>query len=166
MYAVIETGGKQYRVQQGDVLSIEKLGVEAGEKVTFDKVLVVNDGTGVSVGAPCVAGASVNATVVENGKGKKVVIFKYKAKKDYRKKQGHRQPYTMVQIDEITVDGKVISAPAQEKTADASEQKADKVNLKAMKKAELIEYAKENNIEVNEKAVKDEIIAVIEAAEE
>ena len=162
MYAVIETGGKQYRVQQGDVISVEKLGVEAGEKVTFDKVLVVNDGEAVTVGTPCVEGATVGATVVENGKGKKVVIFKYKAKKDYRKKQGHRQPYTMVKIDEIAVGGKVFAAPAVEEVV---EEKAAKVNLKAMKKAELIEYAKEINIEINEKAVKDEIIAAIEAAD-
>ena len=162
MYAVIETGGKQYRVQQGDVISVEKLGVEAGEKVTFDKVLVVNDGEAVTVGTPCVEGATVGATVVENGKGKKVVIFKYKAKKDYRKKQGHRQPYTMLKIDEIAVGGKVFAAPAVEEVV---EEKAAKVNLKAMKKAELIEYAKENNIEINEKAVKDEIIAAIEAAD-
>ena len=161
MYAVIETGGKQYRVQQGDVISVEKLGVEAGDKVTFDKVLVVNDGEAVSVGTPCVEGATVGATVVENGKGKKVIIFKYKAKKDYRKKQGHRQPYTMVKIDEIAVGGKVFAAPAEE----VVEEKAAKVNLKAMKKAELVEYAKKNNIEINEKAVKDEIIAAIEAAE-
>jgi large subunit ribosomal protein L21 len=143
MYAVIETGGKQYRVQQGDVITVEKLNVEAGEKVTFDKVLVVNDGEGLTVGTPCVEGATVGATVVENGKGKKVVIFKYKAKKDYRKKQGHRQPYTMVKIDEIAVGGKVFAAPAVEEVV---EEKAAKVNLKAMKKAELIEYAKENNI--------------------
>ena len=162
MYAVIETGGKQYRVQQGDVITVEKLNVEAREKVTFDKVLVVNDGEGLTVGTPCVEGATVGATVVENGKGKKVVIFKYKAKKDYRKKQGHRQPYTMVKIDEIAVGGKVFAAPAVEEVV---EEKAAKVNLKAMKKAELIEYAKENNIEINEKAVKDEIIAAIEAAD-
>ena len=162
MYAVIESGGKQYRVQQGDVITVEKLNVEAGEKVTFDKVLVVNDGEGLTVGTPCVEGATVGATVVENGKGKKVVIFKYKAKKDYRKKQGHRQPYTMVKIDEIAVGGKVFAAPAVEEVV---EEKAAKVNLKAMKKAELIEYAKENNIEINEKAVKDEIIAAIEAAD-
>ena len=162
MYAVIETGGKQYRVQQGDVITVEKLSVEAGEKVTFDKVLVVHDGEGLTVGTPCVEGATVGATVVENGKGKKVVIFKYKAKKDYRKKQGHRQPYTMVKIDEIAVGGKVFAAPAVEEVV---EEKAAKVNLKAMKKAELIEYAKENNIEINEKAVKDEIIAAIEAAD-
>ena len=162
MYAVIETGGKQYRVKQGDVITVEKLGVEAGEKVTFDKVLVVNAGEAVTVGTPCVEGATVGATVVENGKGKKVVIFKYKAKKDYRKKQGHRQPYTMVKIDEIAVGGKVFAAPAVEEVV---EEKAAKVNLKAMKKAELIEYAKENNIEINEKAVKDEIIAAIEAAD-
>ena len=158
MYAVIETGGKQYRVQQGDVVSVEKLNVEAGEKVTFDKGLVVNDGAAVTVGTPAVEGAAVSGTVVENGKGKKVVIFKYKAKKDYRKKQGHRQPYTMVKIEEIAMGGKVFAAPAKE------EEKADKVNLKAMKKAELIDYAKEQGIEVNEKAVKDEIIAAIEAA--
>ncbi len=165
MYAVIETGGKQYRVQQGDVLSVEKLGVEAGKKVTFDKVLVVNDGTSVTVGTPFVQNAAVDATVVENGKGKKVVIFKYKAKKDYRKKQGHRQPYTMVKIDEISVGGKKTAAPAKEAVKDVAEEKPAKVNLKSMKKAELIDYAKENNIEINEKAVKDEIIAAIEAAE-
>ena len=161
MYAVIETGGKQYRVQEGDEISVEKLGAEAGEEVVFDKVLVAGEGADVKIGAPYVEGASVKSTVVENGKGQKVIIYKYKAKKDYRKKQGHRQPYTMVKIDEIAVGGKVFAAPAEE----VVEEKAAKVNLKAMKKAELVEYAKENNIEINEKAVKDEIIAAIEAAE-
>ena len=161
MYAVIETGGKQYRVQEGDIITVEKLNVEAGEKVVFDKVLVLAGEGDLKVGAPYVEGAAVAGEVVENGKGKKVIIFKYKAKKDYRKKQGHRQPYTMVKIDEIAVGGKVFAAPAEE----VVEEKAAKVNLKAMKKAELVEYAKENNIEINEKAVKDEIIAAIEAAE-
>ena len=101
MYAVIETGGKQYRVQEGDVLSVEKLGLEAGEKVEFDKVLVLSDDEGIKIGAPYVEGAKVFGEVVENGKAKKVIIFKYKSKKDYRKKQGHRQPYTMVEIKDL-----------------------------------------------------------------
>lgn len=103
MYAVVETGGKQYRVQEGDVITIEKLNVEAGESVVFDKVLAAGEGADIKVGKPYVEGCSVNASVVENGKGPKVIIFKFKAKKDYRKKQGHRQPYTMVKIESITV---------------------------------------------------------------
>ena len=97
MYAVIEAGGKQYRVQEGDVITVEKLNVEAGETVAFDKVLVLGEGKDIKVGAPY-TGDVVTGSVVENGKGQKVIIFKYKAKKDYRKKQGHRQPYTMVEI--------------------------------------------------------------------
>ncbi len=103
MYAVIETGGKQYRVQEGDEISVEKLGAEAGEEVVFDKVLVAGEGADVKIGAPYVEGASVKSTVVENGKGQKVIIYKYKSKKDYRKKQGHRQPYTTVKIDSIVL---------------------------------------------------------------
>lgn len=103
MYAVVETGGKQYRVQEGDIITIEKLNVEAGESVVFDKVLAAGEGADIKVGKPYVEGCSVNASVVENGKGPKVIIFKFKAKKDYRKKQGHRQPYTMVKIESITV---------------------------------------------------------------
>lgn len=101
MYAIIETGGKQYRVQEGDVLFIEKLNVTEGETVDFDKVLAVSNGTDLTVGAPIVEGAKVSATVEKNGKGKKIIVFKYKAKKDYRKKQGHRQPYTKVKIEKI-----------------------------------------------------------------
>lgn len=170
MYAVIETGGKQYRVQQGDVITVEKLKVEAGDRVTFDKVLVVNDGTEVKVGTPSVNGAAISGTVVENGKGKKVIIFKYKSKKDYRKKQGHRQPYTMIKIDEFSVDGKVSKAPAEKpaelkKAEEISiDEKSVKVSLKSMKKAELIAFAKENNIEINEKATNAEMMAAIEAA--
>lgn len=101
MYAIIETGGKQYRVQEGDVLFIEKLDVAAGDAVEFDKVLAVSNGSELTVGAPVVEGAKVSATVEKNGKAKKVIVFKYKAKKDYRKKQGHRQPYTKVKIEKI-----------------------------------------------------------------
>ncbi|MEA5092263.1 50S ribosomal protein L21 [bioreactor metagenome] len=101
MYAVIQTGGKQYRVSEGDVLNVEKLAVEAGENVVFDKVLtVVNDGD-VMIGKPVVEGAKVTAKVVEHGKAKKIFVFKYKAKANYRKRQGHRQPYTQVEITSI-----------------------------------------------------------------
>jgi len=101
MYAVIETGGKQYRVEEGDTIFVEKLDVEAGEKVDFSEVLVVSKDGDLVVGKPHVEGAKVEATVVEQGKGKKVIVFKYKAKKGFRKKQGHRQPYTKVKVDKI-----------------------------------------------------------------
>ena len=91
MYAVIETGGKQYRVQEGDVISVEKLNVSAGDKVTLDKVMFLSDGKTLQVGAPFVDGAKVEATAVENGKGQKVIIFKFKSKKDYRKKKSLRK---------------------------------------------------------------------------
>ena len=103
MHAIIETGGKQYKVAEGDTLFIEKLPVEAGEAVTFDKVLAVIDGENVTVGTPVVDGAKVDASVVKNGKGKKIIVFKYKPKKGYRRKQGHRQPYTKVTIGKISV---------------------------------------------------------------
>lgn len=162
MYAVIETGGKQYRVQEGDVITVEKLDAKAGDKVTFDKVLVLNDGKEMKVGTPYLD-AGVTASVVENGKGKKVIIFKYKAKKDYRKKQGHRQPYTLVEITSIA--GKAAPAAAAKEEAPVEEKKAvKKPSLKSMKKAELIEFAKENNIEINEKATNAVMIETIEAA--
>ncbi len=103
MHAIIETGGKQYKVTEGDTLFIEKLEAEAGQAITFDKVLAILDGDKATFGAPVVEGASVAATVVKNGKGKKVRIFKYNPKKGYRKRQGHRQPYTKVEIGTITV---------------------------------------------------------------
>ena len=103
LHAIIETGGKQYRVGEGDIVFIEKLPVEAGEEVTFDKVLaVMGDGT-TAIGAPVVEGAKVTAKVVKNGKGKKIHIFKYKPKKGYRRRQGHRQPYTQVQIESVVL---------------------------------------------------------------
>lgn len=103
MHAIIETGGKQFKVAEGDTLFIEKLPVEAGDNVTFDKVLAILDGDNATFGAPVVAGAKVEASVVKNGRGKKIRIFKYNPKKGYRKRQGHRQPYTKVTIGKISV---------------------------------------------------------------
>jgi len=101
MYAIIETGGKQYKVQEGDVLYVEKLDAGEGETVKFDRVLAVSKDSGLVVGAPLVSGASVSAKVEKQGKGRKIIVFKYKAKKNYRRKQGHRQPYTKVVIEKI-----------------------------------------------------------------
>ncbi|OWA33223.1 50S ribosomal protein L21 [Saccharibacillus sp. O23] len=101
MYAIIETGGKQYKVQEGDVLFIEKLEAGDGESVTFDRVLAVSKEDGLAIGTPLVSGATVTATVEKHGKGQKVVVYKYKPKKNYHKKQGHRQPYTKVTIGKI-----------------------------------------------------------------
>lgn len=101
MYAIIETGGKQYKVSEGDVVFIEKLDVEEGAEVTFDKVLMAGEGDAVKVGTPVVEGATVTAKAVKNGKAKKVVVFKMKRKKNERKKKGHRQPYTKIEITAI-----------------------------------------------------------------
>ena len=103
MQAIIVTGGKQYNVSEGDTLFIEKLPVEAGDAVTFDQVLAIVDGENTKFGAPVVEGAKVEAKVVKDGKGKKIRVFKYKAKKGYHKRQGHRQPYTKVEIGKISV---------------------------------------------------------------
>ena len=101
MYAIIKTGGKQYKVSEGDVITVEKLAAAEGDAVTFDEVLtVVNDGD-VKVGTPVIAGAKVTGKVEAQGKGKKIRIFKYKAKSNYRKRQGHRQPYTKVEITAV-----------------------------------------------------------------
>jgi len=164
MYAVIETGGKQYRVQEGDVITVEKLNVEAGETVAFDKVLVLGEGKDIKVGAPY-TGDVVTGSVVENGKGQKVIIFKYKAKKDYRKKQGHRQPYTMVKIESLTGEAPKKEAPKAEAVeAVVEEAKPAKKVSASMKKDELIAFANENNIAIDEKATKAVIIEAIEAA--
>ena len=103
MKAVIVTGGKQYTVAEGDVLYIEKLNAEAESTVKFDEVLAVLDGENSKIGAPVVEGATVEAKVVKNGKGKKLTIFRYKAKKNEKKKMGHRQPYTKVEITKIAL---------------------------------------------------------------
>lgn len=101
MYAIIETGGKQYKVREGETIRVEKLVNEAGETVTFDKVLAVSNGEMVTFGTPFVKDATVEGKVVEHGKEAKIIVFKYKPKKNYRRKQGHRQPFTKVQIEKI-----------------------------------------------------------------
>ena len=101
MYAIIETGGKQYRVSEGDILFVEKLNVEADADITFDQVKVIGKEDGVVVGTPCFAGATVTAKAIKNGKGKKITVFTYRSKKDSKRKMGHRQPYTKVQIMNI-----------------------------------------------------------------
>ncbi len=102
MYAIFETGGKQYKVSEGDIIFVEKLEVAEEEVITIDKVVAVGGENGINVGAPYVSGASVSAKVLKQGKDKKVVVFKMKSKKGYRKKQGHRQPYTKIQIEKIS----------------------------------------------------------------
>lgn len=189
MYAVIETGGKQYRVKEGDQITVEKLKAADGEEIKFDQVLVIGDGKDAKIGTPYVDGAVVFGTVLSSGKGKKVIIFKYKSKKDYRKKQGHRQPFTLVEITGVAADGK---KPAEKKTAAPKAERAPAApkqepepkqeaapqaepaapepkpaktpSLKSMKKAELIEFAKENKIELDEKATNAVMIETIEAA--
>ena len=101
MYAIIKTGGKQYKVSEGDEIIVEKLEVEENSSVTFEEVLGIFDGENVKVGTPLVEGAKVNATVVKNGKGPKIRIFKYKHKTNYRRRAGHRQPFTKVKIEKI-----------------------------------------------------------------
>ncbi|MBO8158713.1 50S ribosomal protein L21 [Thermosyntropha sp.] len=102
MYAVIKTGGKQYKVSEGDIVKVEKLPAEPGEKVTLEEVLLINDENGtIKVGKPVIEGAKVIAEVLEQGKGKKIYVMKYKRRKNYRRKQGHRQPFTKIKIEKI-----------------------------------------------------------------
>lgn len=101
MYAVVATGGKQYKVKEGDVLRVEKLAGEIGSEIAFDQILMTSDGENVNVGQPVLEGAQVKGHIVEQGKHSKIIVFKYKRRKRYRRKQGHRQPYTAVKIDAI-----------------------------------------------------------------
>ena len=123
MYAIIESCGKQYKVTEGDIVLFEKLDTEAGKKVTFDKIVLVSDDKKVEVGAPYVKGVKVEGKVVEHGKGKKIIVYKYKAKKNYRRTQGNRQPFTKVEITKIAT-AKAAEPKAEETTAKTTTKKA------------------------------------------
>ena len=130
MYAVVSSGGKQYRVEPGTTLTMERLGADAGAPFTFDRVLLIGDGDQVTVGTPVVSGATVSATVLGEELGPKLVIFKFKQKVKYRRRTGHRQHLVRVRIDAINADGgskrtKAASAPTEETAAQASAEKAD-----------------------------------------
>jgi large subunit ribosomal protein L21 len=133
MYAVVTTGGKQYRVEAGSELVIERLAAEAGSSITFDRVLMVGDGDSVTVGTPTVDGASVSATVLGEALGPKLIIFKFKQKATYRRKNGHRQHMTRVRIDEISASGKKAKAEAKAAPAkaDADAEKPAKSEAKS-----------------------------------
>src|SRR3954468_17657083 len=121
MYAVIKTGGKQYRVVAGERLKVEKLVADVGATVTLDQILMVSDGATTTIGSPIIAGATVSATVVSHGRGDKVMIFKFRRRKHYRKTQGHRQSYTEIQIGDISASGKADKPAKAAKAAKAAE---------------------------------------------
>ena len=135
MYAIIETCGKQYKVSEGDVVFFEKLDAEEGKKVKFDNVILVSDGKKVEVGTPYVKGAKVEGKVIAHGKAKKIIVFKYKAKKNYRRKQGHRQPFTKVEI--TSIKSAVEKADTEKKTAETkTAEKKETAKKTATKKVE------------------------------
>jgi large subunit ribosomal protein L21 len=131
MYAVVNTGGKQYKVQQGEVLRVEKISGDVGSPVTFDRVLMFSDGDNVSIGQPELENVAVEGHIVEQGKAKKIIVFKYKKRKRYRRKQGHRQTFTAVQIDSITAK----EAKAKETPQTADEPKPEVKKVEAKKEA-------------------------------
>ena len=124
MYAIIESCGKQYKVAEGDVVFFEKLDVEEGKKVTFDNVVLVSDDKKVEVGTPYIKGVKVEGKVVSHGKGKKILVYKYKPKKNYRRTQGHRQPYTKVEITKIKTATEKVEAKTESKAETKTVSKA------------------------------------------
>lgn len=131
MYAVIKTGGKQYRVREGDTLRVEKLAAEAGAKIQFDQVLMVGEGDQVTVGAPYVSGTQVSATVLAQGRGDKIKVVKFKRRKNYLRQKGHRQAYTEVEITKIGGAGKAAAKPAAEAKPQAEEKPKAETETKA-----------------------------------
>ena len=130
MYAIIESCGRQYKVAEGDVVFFEKLDAEEGKKVTFDKIILVSEEGKVQVGNPYVKGVKVEGKVVSHGKGKKIIVFKMKAKKNYRRKQGHRQPYTKVEITSIKTAAKKAETTAKAETTTKKTETAKKTTTK------------------------------------
>jgi len=166
MYAVVQTGGKQYRVAEGDIICVEKLDAEVGSKVVLNEVLIIGDAANTVIGTPFVTGAAVTAEVLEQGKAKKVIIFKYKAKKDYRRKKGHRQPFTKLEIKSVSANGFKAAPKAAAKAEVKAEAKASEepANIRTMKKDELVQFAAGKGIELDSKLTKAEMITAIEAA--
>jgi large subunit ribosomal protein L21 len=131
MYAVVNSGGKQYKVQQGQVLRVEKIPGDVGNPVTFDRVLMFSDGENVSIGQPSLEDIAVEGHIVEQGKAKKIIVFKYKRRKRYRRKAGHRQEFTAVQIDSITPTAKKATKTEKEPKAEAKKPETKKAEPKA-----------------------------------
>lgn len=138
MYAVVNTGGKQYKVQQGEILRVEKIPGDVGSPVTFDRVLLFSDGENVDIGQPVLDDVAVEGHIVEQGKAKKIIVFKYKKRKRYRRKKGHRQEFTAVQIDSITTKG----AKAKETPEKTDEPKPEAKKAEAEPKAKKVEAKK------------------------
>jgi len=158
MYAVVNTGGKQYKVQQGEILRVEKIPGDVGSPVTFDRVLMFSDGETVSIGQPELDNVAVEGHIVEQGKAKKIIVFKYKRRKRYRRKQGHRQTYTAVQIDNIAAqEVKAKETPKKADEPKPEAQKAEKVEAKKepAKKTEAKESAAPKKVKTKEVASKE-----------
>jgi len=139
MYAIIESCGKQYKVSEGDVVFFEKLDTEEGKKVTFSNVVLVSDDKKVEVGAPYVKGVKVEGKVVAHGKGKKIVVYKYKAKKNYRRTQGHRQPFTKVEITKIAMPSAKTEVKAEKEVSAKVAEKATTTKTTSKAKTEKVE---------------------------
>ncbi len=152
MYALIEACGKQYKVEEKDVVFFEKLDAEEGKKVTFDKVILVSDDGKVQVGNPYVKGVKVEGKVVAHGKGKKIIVFKMKAKKNERKKQGHRQPYTKVEITSIKTSATKVAAEKEEAKPVEKKEATKKVASTAKKTTTKATTAKKETTKKEEKA--------------
>jgi len=145
MYVVVNSGGKQYKIQQGEVLRVEKISGDVGSPVTFDRVLMFSDGENVSIGQPLLDSVSVEGHIVEQGKAKKVIVFKYKRRKRYRRKNGHRQEFTAVQIDSINAQGTKAPKAAEPKTEAKEEAPKETAAKKAAPKKETAKKAEAKN---------------------
>jgi large subunit ribosomal protein L21 len=145
MYAVVNSGGKQYKIQQGEVLRVEKISGDVGSPVTFDRVLMFSDGENVSIGQPLLDSVSVEGHIVEQGKAKKVIVFKYKRRKRYRRKNGHRQEFTAVQIDSINAQGTKAPKAAEPNTGAKEAAPKETAAKKAAPKKETAKKAEAKN---------------------
>jgi large subunit ribosomal protein L21 len=145
MYAVVNTGGKQYKVQQGEVLRVEKIAGEVGSPVTFDRVLMFSDGENVSIGQPVLENVAVEGHIVEQGKAKKIIVFKYKRRKRYRRKKGHRQEFTAVQIDNIKAQAAEVRETSESMDKPETEPKTEAEDLVKKVEAKQAEPDKETS---------------------